>query len=169
MIRKLLTAFSTATRLLQSSVRSSSGLRIIPREQHGISRDHINPCALKVTSGLQEAGYSAFIVGGAARDLILGLEPKDFDVATNATPEEVGRFSGARALLGAVFGWCMSCAEPRQWKFRLFAAAHPAAKMTGCAADTHADEHGRLLHDNVFGSQEEDAQATRFYRQCIIF
>ena len=73
MIRKLLRRVFSRNHLLPFSVPVLLLLDPYhPREQHGITRDHINPCALKVTSGLQEAGYSAFVVGGAARDLLLG-------------------------------------------------------------------------------------------------
>ena len=61
---------------------------IIPRDRHGIGRDRISACALRVTSTLQDNGYKAFVVGGAVRDLLIGRAPKDFDVATDATPEQ---------------------------------------------------------------------------------
>ncbi len=105
MIRQLLDRVFGRNSSTPASTRgvSSSNPRIIPREQHGIARDHIHPCALKVTSGLQEAGYAAFIVGGAARDLLLGLEPKDFDVATDATPEEVRSIFRRSRIIGRRF------------------------------------------------------------------
>ncbi|MEO7320415.1 MAG: polynucleotide adenylyltransferase PcnB, partial [Nitrosospira sp.] len=105
MIRKFLhRVFSrTPTAPVSASRSSSTEVHVISRKQHGITRDHINPCALKVTSGLQEAGYSAFVVGGAARDLLLGLEPKDYDVATNATPEEVRAVFRRSRIIGRRF------------------------------------------------------------------
>ncbi len=77
--------------------------RIYPQDQHGIRRESIHPCALKVTRTLQENGYAAFVVGGAVRDLILGREPKDFDVATDATPEEVKALFRRARLIGLRF------------------------------------------------------------------
>src|SRR3954464_15487486 len=62
---------------------------VYPKEKHGIGREHISRCARKTCEELQRAGYLAFVVGGAVRDLLLGFRPKDFDVATSATPEEV--------------------------------------------------------------------------------
>ena len=62
---------------------------ILNRDQHCISRKHISPGCLRVLYTLNDAGYKAFIVGGAVRDLLLGIQPKDFDVATDATPEQV--------------------------------------------------------------------------------
>ena len=66
-----------------------TSLRIIPRDQHSISRKGVSPNALRVLYRLHEAGHRACLVGGAVRDLLAGLEPKDFDVATDATPEQV--------------------------------------------------------------------------------
>ncbi|HEX8873733.1 MAG TPA: polynucleotide adenylyltransferase PcnB, partial [Nitrosospira sp.] len=125
----------------------SSGLHIIPREQHGISRDHINACALKVTSGLQEAGYSAFIVGGAARDLILGLEPKDFDVATNATPEEVREIFRRSRIIGRRFRLVHVMCGAETVEVSTFRGGASGSEDEEITADTHTDEHGRLLRD----------------------
>jgi poly(A) polymerase len=76
---------------------------VIPRSEHSISRADISPNALKVLYRLKEAGYQAFLVGGAVRDLLLGLRPKDFDVATNALPEEVRRLFRNCRLIGRRF------------------------------------------------------------------
>ena len=69
--------------------------RIIPRADHTISRSHISPNALRVLYRLREGGYQAFLVGGCVRDLLIGLEPKDFDVATDALPEEIRKIGRA--------------------------------------------------------------------------
>ena len=76
---------------------------MIPRSEHSISRADISPNALKVLYRLKEAGYQGFLVGGAVRDLLLGLRPKDFDVATNALPEEVRRLFRNCRLIGRRF------------------------------------------------------------------
>jgi poly(A) polymerase len=76
---------------------------IIPRAEHSISRADISPNALKVLYRLKEAGFQGFLVGGAVRDLLLGLRPKDFDVATNALPEEVRRLFRNCRLIGRRF------------------------------------------------------------------
>ena len=78
-------------------------LRIIPRAEHPISRKHISPNALRVLYRLREGGYQAFLVGGCLRDLMLGVEPKDFDVATSARPEEVRRLFRNCRLIGRRF------------------------------------------------------------------
>src|SRR5260370_15597014 len=76
---------------------------VIPRSEHSISRAAISPTALKVLYRLKDAGYQGFLVGGALRDLLLGITPKDFDVATNALPEEVRRLFRNCRLIGRRF------------------------------------------------------------------
>lgn len=171
MIRKLLhRVFNRNTAAASSSNRSSSAeLHIITREQHGITRDHINPCALKVTSGLQEAGHSAFIVGGAARDLVLGLEPKDFDVATNATPEEVRALFRRSRIIGRRFRLVHVMCGAETVEVSTFRGGTSGSEEVGVTVDTHADEHGRLLRDNVFGTQEEDARRRDFTVNALFF
>ena len=77
--------------------------RIIPRAEHSISRSAISPNALRVLYRLREAGYEAFLVGGCVRDLLLGITPKDFDIATSALPEEVKRVFRNCRLIGRRF------------------------------------------------------------------
>ena len=77
--------------------------KIIPRSEHSISRAAISPNALKVLYRLKDAGYQGFLVGGAVRDLLLGITPKDFDVATNALPEEIRRLFRNCRLIGRRF------------------------------------------------------------------
>src|SRR5688500_19943038 len=67
----------------------SEALIRVPREKHGVARERLSPAAAKVCSVLREAGFSAYVVGGAVRDLLLGITPKDFDIATDARPEQV--------------------------------------------------------------------------------
>jgi poly(A) polymerase len=77
--------------------------RIIPRSEHSISRSHISPNALRVLNRLRDAGFLAFLVGGCVRDLLIGIEPKDFDVATDALPEQVRRLFRNCRLVGRRF------------------------------------------------------------------
>ncbi|MFM8844375.1 MAG: polynucleotide adenylyltransferase, partial [Gammaproteobacteria bacterium] len=76
---------------------------MIARDSHPISRSKISPDALRVLYRLREAGFEAYLVGGCVRDLTLGLEPKDFDVATNALPEQVRRLFRNCRLVGRRF------------------------------------------------------------------
>jgi poly(A) polymerase len=77
--------------------------RIIPRSEHAISRSHISPNALRVLHRLRDAGFMGFLVGGCVRDLLIGIEPKDFDVATDALPEQVKRLFRNCRLVGRRF------------------------------------------------------------------
>ncbi len=124
-------------------------------DKHGIDRRNVSRHAIKVCEVLQQEGFAAFIVGGAVRDLIVGLEPKDFDVATNATPNQVralfrrARIIGKRfQLVHVVFG--QEIIETSTFR------------ANATAADTQTDEHGRILRDNLFGTQEEDAARRDF-------
>src|SRR5512134_555125 len=85
----------------ESASRPSA--RIIPRAEHTISRSAISPNALRVLYRLREAGYEAFLVGGCVRDLLIGITPKDFDIATSALPEEVKRTFRNCRLIGRRF------------------------------------------------------------------
>ena len=78
-------------------------LRVIPREEHNVSRRDVSPNALRVLYRLREAGFGAFLVGGAVRDLLVGGHPKDFDVATDATPEQVKQLFRNCRLIGRRF------------------------------------------------------------------
>ena len=105
---------------------------VIPREQHAISRKDISENALKVMYRLNKAGYEAWLVGGGVRDLLLGKKPKDFDVTTNATPEQVRKLFRNCRLVGRRF------------------------------TTSQRGQNGMLLRDNIFGSIEEDAQRRDF-------
>ena len=83
--------------------RPSESPQIIPRTEHGVSRSQISPNALKVLYRLHEEGYESYLVGGGVRDLLLGREPKDFDIATDATPEEIRALFRNCRLIGRRF------------------------------------------------------------------
>ena len=75
----------------------------VPRDKHGLARDAISPTAAKVCSVLRESGFSAYVVGGAVRDLLLGIEPKDFDIATDARPEQIKPLFRRALIIGRRF------------------------------------------------------------------
>lgn len=151
------------------TAKTVTKLQFIPRKKHKISRDQINSCALKIATELQQAGYSAFIVGGAVRDLLLGLKPKDFDVATNATPEEVRTIFRRSRIIGRRFQLVHVMCGSVTVEVSTFRG--PLPSNTGSAENTikHTDQHGRLLHDNVFGSQEEDAIRRDFTINALFY
>ncbi|MDZ7747584.1 MAG: polynucleotide adenylyltransferase PcnB [Halofilum sp. (in: g-proteobacteria)] len=127
--------------------------RVIPRDQHCISRKHINPNALKVLYRLSKAGYQAHLVGGGVRDLLLGEQPKDFDVATDATPDEVRALFRNCRLIGRRFRLAHVIFGREVVEVATFRAHHRGGD--GDEGEVHDD--GRILRDNVFGTIEEDA------------
>ena len=129
-------------------------LVVLGPKEHGIDPRMVSNNAIRVTSTLQEAGFEAFVVGGAVRDLLLGVKPKDFDVATNATPEQVKRLFRRAFIIG------------RRFQIVHVMFGQDLLEVTtfrGTATDNAPkDEHGRVLRDNTFGSQAEDAERRDF-------
>jgi len=131
----------------------------IPKKAHRIDPHLLSKNAVKVTQTLQHAGYEAFIVGGAVRDLALGIAPKDFDVATNATPDQVQRLFRKARLIGRRF---------QIVHVTFFGKGHPEIIEVSTFrallenAGDHVAESGRILRDNVWGSQGEDAARRDF-------
>jgi len=117
--------------------------------QHGIDPALVSANAVRVTRTLQEAGFAAFIVGGAVRDLLLHVKPKDFDVATNATPEQVKKLFRRAFIIGRRFQIVHVMFGQELIEVTTFRGA--------AAEDAPKDEHGRVLRDNTFGPQHEDA------------
>jgi len=150
----------------------------VPVAEHGIDPQLLDERAVRVVTTLQEAGHEAFIVGGAVRDLLLGLRPKDFDVATNATPEEVKALFRRAFIIGrrfrivhVVFGRGREHEVVEVSTFRVFFDAADAHEVGGnektskseLAGKSHVvDAAGRVLRDNVWGPQIEDAARRDF-------
>ncbi|MDR1661739.1 MAG: polynucleotide adenylyltransferase PcnB [Azoarcus sp.] len=119
----------------------------IPVDQHGIRREQVSQAAVKVCTTLQGRGYQAYIVGGAIRDLLIGRQPKDYDVATSATPEEVRALFRRSRIIGRRFKIVHVMSGAETIEVSTFRANQLA----------ETDRHGRVLADNVYGSQAEDA------------
>jgi poly(A) polymerase len=133
----------------------------IPASKHGIRRDQVSPGARRTCEALQKGGYKAYVVGGAVRDLIAGIPPKDYDIATDATPDQVrGLFRRSR-IIGRRFQIVHVMQGPETLEVSTFRAAHDA--------DTLKDEHGRVLRDNVWGSIEEDAARRDFTMNALYY
>lgn len=127
---------------------------VLSAKEHGINPELLSSNAVRVTQTLQENGFKAFVVGGAVRDLLLGVKPKDFDIATNATPEQVKRLFRRAFIIG------------RRFQIVHVMFGQDLLEVTtfrGAATDgAPKDEHGRVLRDNTFGEQHEDAARRDF-------
>jgi poly(A) polymerase len=167
-------------KLLGKSPASTGGKKptfgkrvVVQASEHGIDPSLVDERATNVTRTLQSAGFEAYIVGGAVRDLLLGLRPKDFDVATNATPEQVKGLFRRAFIIGrrfrivhVVYGRGREHEVIEVSTFRAYLDNAAAEQVAGnektskseLAGMKHAvDSTGRVLRDNVWGPQEEDA------------
>lgn len=124
---------------------------IIPRSNHPVSRKQISSNALKVLYRLREAGFSAYLVGGCVRDLLLGREPQDFDVATNAEPEQIQDLFRSAIIIGRRF----RLVHVRFWDEIIEVATF---RQGGFVPDdeNHHNKHGMLVRDNQYGTINED-------------
>src|SRR5262245_9796273 len=140
--------------------------KVIPFSAHGVGRDAISQCALRTAQGLQRGGFTAFIVGGAVRDLLLGRRPKDFDIATNARPEEVRALFRRSRVIGRRFRLVHVMCGAETVEVSTFRGSNASPEE----GDDHvADEHGRILRDNVFGTQEQDATRRDFTINALFY
>jgi len=122
----------------------------------GVSIDDISEKALNVVAKLQEAGYQAYLVGGCVRDLIIGTKPKDFDVSTNATPEEIKKTFGRNArIIGRRFKLVHVRYGYEVIEVATFRADASDRDRVGRNEMSEGDQ-GQLLRDNVYGTIEED-------------
>jgi poly(A) polymerase len=137
---------------------------VYAKDKHGIDRDAISRCARRTCEELQRAGYATFVVGGAVRDLLLGMRPKDFDVATNATPEEVRSVFRRSRIIGRRFQIVHVLCGADMVEVSTF-----RAHFTREADEDNVDEHGRMLSDNVFGTQAEDALRRDFTVNALFY
>ncbi|AJG20874.1 polynucleotide adenylyltransferase PcnB [Cupriavidus basilensis] len=178
LINRLLGKPGTQQRPVKRRGQRAHTPNIVAHAEHQIDQSLISRNAIKVTSTLQQAGYEAFIVGGAVRDLLLGIKPKDFDVATNATPDQVQALFRRSRIIGRRFqivhvtfygGREQEIIEVSTFRALVDAVASETLpegrrlKRSELDSKTHAiDASGRVLRDNVWGSQAEDAERRDF-------
>lgn len=208
---------ATGKKSKSDDINTPGAPRKYVRAEHGIDRRDISDAAIRTCEGLHAAGYDAFVVGGAVRDLLLGRHPKDFDIATSATPEQVrgvfrrSRIIGRRfRIVHVMFGpetievttfrgaggdanagtieEVVSEAAAEKTSARLEADAdeaddfeepsrsrrrprdaRDARRNLATGPKSQADEHGRLLRDNVFGNQQEDAIRRDFTMNALFY
>ena len=145
---------------------------VVPRAEHPISRADISPNALKVLYRLKDAGYQAFLVGGAVRDLLLGLHPKDFDLATDAHPEQVRKLFRNCRLIGRRFHLAHVRFGMEVVEVATFRAAHTEVDEDHGVDETEhrmLDVHGRILRDNLYGTIEEDVWRRDFTANALYY
>ncbi len=147
-----------------TDVSTAHAPRILTRAEHEVSRKNISPAALRVLYGLKEAGFQAHLVGGGVRDLLLGGEPKDFDVATNATPAELRTVFRQCRLIGRRF----VIAHVR-YGDEIIEVTTFRGKGDALDIDREVEADGRILRDNVFGSMEEDALRRDFTINALYY
>lgn len=132
---------------------------IYSKKKHGIGKDSISPAAYRICEILHQNGFEAFVVGGAVRDLLLHRQPKDFDVATNATPDELRKIFERSRIIG------------RRFKIVHVLLHHETIEVTTFRAKSKArtTDEGRLINDNQFGTQQEDATRRDFTVNALYF
>src|SRR5262245_18491759 len=155
MIRRLI------ARLLPGQGGARKPARVYGRTDDPIRHGQISHGAREVARRLRDAGYKAYVVGGAVRDLLLGIEPKDFDLATDALPEQVKPLFRRAFLIGRRFRLVHVHIGGETIEVSTFRGA-----QTG---DGATDEHGRLISDNVYGTQAEDAARRDFTINALYF
>lgn len=154
-----------------------SNARVIPRTEHNISRRDISPNALKVLYRLNDAGYQGFLVGGGVRDLLLGGQPKDFDVSTNATPEQTRDLFRQARVIGRRFKIAHVRFGREIIEVTTFRAHHDIENEVGedeprrhiRDLDSAHSSTGMILRDNVYGSINEDAARRDFTVNALYY
>ena len=139
------------------------GAKKIAVSTHKINKSLISQAAIKTCDGLQKAGFEAFIVGGAVRDLLMNVKPKDFDVATDATPEEVYKVFRRSRIIGRRFRLVHVLWGQETIEVSTFRGHH----MT--EGDAQTNNSGRIIRDNIFGNLTEDAARRDFTANALYY
>jgi len=142
--------------------------QVIPRSDHNVSRALISEAAKKVLHRLNKSGYEAYLVGGGVRDILLGMRPKDFDVATNATPEQVHELFRNSRLIGRRFRIVHVVFGREIIEVTTF-RGNALEQTEEDDTERRTNEHGRLLRDNIYGNQEEDALRRDFTVNALYY
>nr|WP_041738156.1 polynucleotide adenylyltransferase PcnB [Colwellia psychrerythraea] len=144
---------------------------IFSRDQHPVSRKLLSPNALKVLYRLNKGGFDAYLVGGGVRDILLGFKPKDFDIATNATPDEIKELFRNCRLIGRRFRLAHIVFGREIIEVATFRGHHDNAseQEKSCKKTSKQSEDGMLLRDNIYGSIEEDAERRDFTINALYY
>ena len=151
MLKKLFQSFRSPLRRTQH-IRSTP--EVLNSNQHSLQRAQFSRYAVNIVERLQNAGYQAYLVGGCVRDMLLNITPKDFDVATSATPEQVrAEFRNAR-IIGRRFKLVHIHFGREIIEVATFRAGHPQNDDEEDTNQSSRNESGRILRDNVYGTLE---------------
>ena len=144
---------------------------IFSRDQHPVSRKLLSPNALKVLYRLNKGGYDAYLVGGGVRDILLGFKPKDFDIATNATPDEIKELFRNCRLIGRRFRLAHIVFGREIIEVATFRGHHDNAseQEKSCKKTSKQNDDGMLLRDNIYGSIDEDAERRDFSINALYY
>lgn len=141
----------------------AQAVKVIPAKTHKINPAHISQAAHKTCEGLHKAGFQAFIVGGAVRDLLMQAKPKDFDVATDATPEQVYKIFRRSRIIGKRFRLVHVLWGSETIEVSTFRGHHQNE------GDAQTNDSGRIIRDNIFGTIEEDAVRRDFTANALYY
>ena len=144
---------------------------VYTRDQHCVSRQLISDNALKVLYRLNKNGFDAYLVGGGVRDILLNQAPKDFDIATNATPDEIKELFRNCRLIGRRFRLAHIVFGRDVIEVATFRGHHENAstEAQNCQKVSKTSDHGMLLRDNIYGSIEEDAERRDFTINALYY
>lgn len=151
-------------KLLRPTSKGGSATPAVPRLGHRISKLHISQNALKVLQKLQHAGYEAYLVGGSVRDLLLNQQPKDFDIATNATPQEVRRLFRNARVIGRRFKLVHVVFYQEIIEVATFRAANPIDQQ-----NHQTNPQGMIIRDNVYGNLSQDSWRRDFTINALYY
>ncbi|MBV1814593.1 polynucleotide adenylyltransferase PcnB [Pseudomonas viridiflava] len=167
MLKKLFQSFRSPLRKPQQHTRTTP--EVLNSGQHSLQRGQFSRYAVNIVERLQNAGYQAYLVGGCVRDMMLNITPKDFDVATSATPEQVrAEFRNAR-IIGRRFKLVHIHFGREIIEVATFRANHPQDDEEEDSNQSSRNESGRILRDNVYGTLEEDAQRRDFTINALYY
>jgi len=169
MLKKLFQSFRSPLRRPQQTQHIRSTPEVLTSSQHSLQRGQFSRYAVNIVERLQTAGYQAYLVGGCVRDMMLNITPKDFDVATSATPEQVrAEFRNAR-VIGRRFKLVHVHFGREIIEVATFRANHPQDDEEEDSNQSSRNESGRILRDNVYGTLEEDAQRRDFTINALYY
>ncbi len=162
--KNFLTLDDVPTNLPETTRNVPVGATIIPRSAHCVSRKQVSDNALKVLYRLRKEGFDAYLVGGGVRDLLLGREPKDFDVVTDAEPEQIARIFSNCRLIGKRFRLAHICYGRDIVEVATFRKASDDATQK-----VRLNKEGRILQDNIYGTIEEDVWRRDFTINALYY